>query len=228
MIRGHDVYGKEIRTPVAPGRPDRRRQTGSGEEFLKMRTTLLRSAMLTALLLSGTAVTATADGAAVTVTGAVTDTNRGPFDPEADKLFAGNDLTFDSARVFSTEDLAGLPQVTVSADFPKSGKVAVFTGPLLDDVLTAAGAAPVEDEAQVWIQAMDGYAVEVSRAELAEKGAILALSKDGKDIGIGDFGPTMIAFPRAERDDLADMPDDWWIWQVYHIAVSVDEATAGE
>jgi hypothetical protein len=26
-------------------------------------------------------------------------------------------------------------------------------------------------------------------------------------------------FPRSERDDLADMPDDWWIWQIYHIKV---------
>ena len=52
---------------------------------------------------------------------------------------------------------------------------------------------------------------------MVDKGAVVALARDGKALGIGGFGPTQIVFPRAERADLADMPDDWWIWQIYHI-----------
>ena len=50
-------------------------------------------------------------------------------------------------------------------------------------------------------------------------GAMIALMRDGRALGIGDFGPAQIVFPRAEREDLSDMPDDWWIYQVYNITV---------
>ena len=56
--------------------------------------------------------------------------------------------------------------------------------------------------------------------DLVAKGAVLALERDGKALGIGGLGPTQIVFPRAERPDLADMSDDLWnSWQIYHIKV---------
>ena len=106
-------------------------------------------------------------------------------------------------------------QTTVRADFPKGSDETAFTGPLLGDVLAAAGA----EGSMVTVRAMDGYAVEVPLAELLDKGAVVALARDGKPLGIGGFGPTQIVFPRAERPDLADMADDWWVWQIYHIDV---------
>ncbi len=151
----------------------------------------------------------------LTVTGAVGNANRGPVDPEHDKLFVFNDVAFDKAMEFDVDALAALPQATVRTDFPMGGATVAFTGPLLADVLTAAGATGET----VTIQAMDGYAVEAPRAELTDKGAVVALARDGKPLGIGNFGPTQIVFPRAERADLAEMNDDWWIWQIYHIKV---------
>ena len=91
-----------------------------------------------------------------------------------------------------------------------------FTGPALADVLSAAGASGDT----VTIQAMDGYAVEVPAADMLGAGAVLALTRDGRPLGIGDFGPTQLVFPRGEREELADMPDDWWIWQIYHVSVN--------
>ena len=58
------------------------------------------------------------------------------------------------------------------------------------------------------------------RAAWLAAGAVLALTRDGKPLGIGDFGPTQVVFPRSEREDLAAMPDDWWVWQIYHVAVN--------
>ena len=151
----------------------------------------------------------------LTVTGAVENTNRGPVDPDMDKLFAFTEVSFDNAMEFDLETLRGLPQTTVKADFPMGGDMVSFEGPLLSDVLAAAGATGET----VTVQAMDGYAVEAPLSEMVEKGAVVALARDGKPLGIGGFGPTQIVFPRAERDDLNDMNDDWWIWQIFHIKV---------
>ena len=159
---------------------------------------------------------ARADGPVlVTVTGEVGNPNRGAVDPKIDKLFALNDVEFERAMEFDLEALQKLPQATVTADFPKGEALVEFSGPLLEDVLAAAGATGDT----VMVQAMDGYAVEAPVAELVDKGAVVALARDGRPMGIGAFGPAQIVFPRAERPELADMPDDLWIWQIYHIKV---------
>jgi hypothetical protein len=171
---------------------------------------------LTAALALGAGLPVLADGPVlVTVTGAVSNTNRGAVDADVDKLFAFNDVSFSNAMEFDVEALGALPQAVIKTDFPRGGENVEFTGPLLADVLAAAGA---EGET-VTIQAMDGYAVEVPMKDMIGKGAMVALARNGKALGIGSFGPTQIVFPRSERDDLADMPDDWWIWQIYHIKV---------
>jgi hypothetical protein len=173
-------------------------------------------ASLVALVLLGTALPAAADGPVLlTVTGEVGTPNRGPVDPDYDKLFIFNDVSFDRAHEFDLADLEKLPQAEVRTDFPKGGAETEFSGPLLADVLAAAGATGKT----VTVQAMDGYALEVPLDEMVAKGAVVALERDGKPFGIGDFGPTQIVFPRAERADLKDMPDDWWIWQIYRIDV---------
>ena len=90
---------------------------------------------------------------------------------------------------------------------PRAGRRPSSAGRCSQDVLAAAGA---EGE-KVTVRAMDGYAVEVPLEEMVGKGAVVALERDGKALGIGGFGPTQIVFPRGERADLKDMPDDWWI-----------------
>ena len=171
--------------------------------------------LATALSLGAAAPALAAGPTLLTVTGEITDTNRGPVDPETDKLFIFNDVSFDKAREFDLGMLETLPQTTVHADFPKGGAEAEFTGPLLEDVLEAAGA----EGKTIMIQAMDGYAIEAPMDELVGKGAVVAIARDGKALGIGGLGPTQIVFPRADRADLADMSDDWWIWQIFHIKV---------
>jgi len=176
---------------------------------------LQRSLLATAIALAA-ALPAVADGPVlVTVTGALANTNRGPFDADYDKLFGFNEVSFDKAMEFDVDALEALPQTTVTTDFPKGGPEVTFTGPALAEVLAAAGA----QGDTVTIRAMDGYAVEAPMAEMVGKGAVVAIERDGKPLGIGSFGPTQIVFPRAERADLADMTDDWWVWQIYHINV---------
>jgi hypothetical protein len=151
----------------------------------------------------------------VTLTGTLENTNRGPMDPDWDKLFLFNNVAFEAAHAFTADDLAALPQTTVRTDFPKGGEVQEFAGVSFVDLLEAAGATGET----VFIQALDGYAAEATVSDLAEKGAILALGRNGTPLDIGGLGPAMVAYPRAEREDLAEMNDDGWVWQVFHVRV---------
>lgn len=151
----------------------------------------------------------------LTVTGNVAKPTRGAYDESNDKFFGYTEVDFSKAAQFDFAALEKLGMVTVKADFPKGRMVHEFTGPLLADVLAAAGA----EGATVTVQALDGYAVEMPLADLVAQGAVLALKRDGKPFAIGDFGPSQVVFPRADRDDLKDMPDDTWVWSVFHIRV---------
>jgi hypothetical protein len=157
-----------------------------------------------------------ADGPVLlTVTGQVGNPNRGGFDESSDKFLGFFDVEFDRAYTFTFADLKALNAVTIKADFPKGGPIHSFTGPLLADVLAAAGATG----SKVTVQALDGYAVETPLDQMIAQGAVVAYMRDGQMFGIGDFGPTQIVFARAERADLADMSDDNWIWSIFHIRV---------
>jgi len=152
----------------------------------------------------------------LSITGTVALPTRGPSDESIDKFFVYNDLQFDKATQFDFAALQVFPQVEVQADFPMGGPVYTFSGPLLGDVLRAAGA----KGSTVTIRALDGYAVEIPMQEAIDKGALVALKRDGIPFAIGDFGPTQIVFPRAERNDLSEMNDDWWVWSIYNIEVN--------
>ena len=153
----------------------------------------------------------------LTVTGNVSAPTRGVTTEEVDKFFVYSGIAFESASQFDYSRLSTLPQQNIKADFPMGNQdhIHTFTGPLLIDVIRAAGATGET----VTLTALDGYAIEVPMVELVEKGAVLSLKRDGIPYGIGDFGPAHLVFPRAERLDLAAMNDDWWIWSIYHIKV---------
>ncbi|OUS04569.1 hypothetical protein A9Q96_15735 [Rhodobacterales bacterium 52_120_T64] len=151
----------------------------------------------------------------LTVTGNVALPTRSESSEDVDRFFTYNDITFDKAAQFDVAALQAFQQASVNADFPKGGRVYLFEGPLLKDVLDSVGA---EGEA-VTIRALDGYAVDISLEDAYAAGAVVALKRDGIPFAIGDFGPTHVVFPRADRADLADMNDDWWVWSIYHINV---------
>lgn len=151
----------------------------------------------------------------LTVTGNVGLPTRSGSSEEIDKFFHFNDIAFENAAQFDYASLHALPQAIIRADFPKGGSVSSFEGPMLKDVMDSIGAVGEI----VTIRALDGYAVEIPMEEAYAAGAVVALKRDGIPFAIGDFGPTHVVFPRAERADLAEMLDDWWVWSIYHIHV---------
>lgn len=150
----------------------------------------------------------------LTISGNITNPSRGAVN-EDDKYFTYSDVSFEQAAQFDYASLLGMGMVTVNADFPMGGTVHSFEGPLLADVLAVAGAVG----ATVTIRALDGYAVDLDYAEAVANGAVVALKRDGAPFALGDYGPTHLVFPRADRADLADMNDDTWIYSIYHIHV---------
>lgn len=179
---------------------------------------LLLAAVMTAGLVLGPSVNAEdkiGGTVLLTVTGEIMNPNRGGYNPDTDKFFGYNDVEFAKAAQFDFNALQDLATVKVNADFPKGQQVYEYEGPLLVDVLAAAGATGET----VTMQALDGYAIEVPLKDLEAAGAVLALKRDGEALSIGGFGPTQIVFPRADRADLSKMPDDNWIWSIFHISV---------
>lgn len=151
----------------------------------------------------------------LTISGNIANPSRGAMNPAQDKFFAYNDVEFESAAQFDFAALQSLGFVSITADFPMDGPVYTFEGPLLVDVLDAAGARGDT----ITIRALDGFLVDLDIAAAVANGAVVAMKRDGVPFALGDFGPTQVVFPRAERADLAGMNDDTWIYSIYHINV---------
>lgn len=151
----------------------------------------------------------------LTVSGNVAKTNRGPSDEMRDVYFKHLGINFTKAVAFDRAMLTALRQHTIRTDFPMGGKVRSFTGPRLADVLAAATATGTT----ATVTGMDGYAAELSIADITRFGVILALAEAGKALGIGDYGPAWVIFPRLDTPALKGTNDDGWVWAVVSISV---------
>jgi len=150
----------------------------------------------------------------LTISGNVSNPSRGPVG-DTDKFFQYNDVEFNEAAQFDYAALQGIGMTIIKADFPMGGDVHEYQGPLLADVLAASGASG----STITVKALDGYQVDLDLDEAIANGAVIALKRDGEPFSLGDYGPTHLVFPRAERADLADMNDDTWIYSIYYIHV---------
>lgn len=163
---------------------------------------------------------AEAGPALLTVTGAVTRGNRGPFDPVRDQMMYKQKLSFAKAFAFDFAALARLPAIEIRPTLEYDGKVHVLRGPRLLDVLAAAGAA---NGSKLALRAVDGYAAAVTVSEARAMGMIVATHLDGQPMALGGLGPLWAVYdadrhaaaaakPLAER--FGNCP-----WALYHIEV---------
>lgn len=127
----------------------------------------------------------------LTVTGNVANPNRGPLDAFEDAIFAHLDVKFDKAFTFTLADLKALPQRTVTVRYEGWPRDVTATGPEIGEVLKAAGA----EGAKVLVQAVDGYAPEFTREDIARGKLVLAVEADGKPLGLGGRGPLWLLGP---------------------------------
>ena len=156
-----------------------------------------------------------AEGAVITVTGAIDNPNRGAFDEKADGFFAYHNVTFEKARTFTFAELEALGLQDFSVQYPNWPAAIAFRGPRLLDVLAAAG----WSGDKVLVQALDGYAFELDRASIEAGTFILALEADGQPLAIGGKGPAWLVFPLGSYPDQPADSDAGLVWAVFHIAV---------
>ena len=172
--------------------------------------------------LAGTDAKAAPGPALLTVTGAIGKPNRGPFDPALDQMMHKQKLSFEKAHAFDFAALARLPALAIKPTLEYDGKAHALRGPLLLDVLTAAGARPA-DSGKLVLRAVDGYAVTITPAQARAQRFIVATHLDGQPMALGGLGPLwavydadrvpeMAAKPLAERFGACP-------WALYHIEV---------
>lgn len=156
-----------------------------------------------------------ADGAALlTVSGNVATTNRGPFDAFHDGYLNYHGHVFVRAFEFNAAALDALPQQEIVADAEPWPTMLAMSGPLLADVLSAAGATGKP----LTVYAMDGYGAAMTPDQVAARPWVLATHAGGKALGIGGRGPLWLVYDTAARKATAQ-EEAAWIWSVFHIVV---------
>ena len=149
----------------------------------------------------------------LTVGGMIGNSNRGPLDPNRDSQLARQKINFKSAYEFDRAMLLALEQGTVTVQPPD--KPATFSGPLLRDVLGAVEAARVK----LTITALNGYRGWLAAEDVASSDWIMALTQDGKPLGLGQQGPIWILNTRKDDERAGDDDRGHWVWGVFYIQV---------
>lgn len=182
----------------------------------------LAGAALPALPSASAATPALRGPALLTVTGAIAQPNRGPFDPVSDQMMHKQKLSFDKAHAFDFAALLALPAFTIRPTLEYDGKQHLLRGPALLDVVKAAGAS-LGDSGKLVLRAVDGYAATVTMAQARAQRTIVATHMDGAPMALGGLGPLWAIYDADKVPDMAakPLPERFGAcpWALYHIEV---------
>jgi hypothetical protein len=157
----------------------------------------------------------------LTVTGAIGKRNRGPFDPALDQMMHKQKLAFTQAFTFDFAALGAMPAVTIRPTLEYDGKVHALKGPLLMDVIKAAGAKL--EAGALTLRAVDGFAVDLPVEAARRQRFIVATHLDGKPMALGGLGPLWAVIDADRIAELAAKPVNERFgqcpWALYHIDV---------
>jgi len=191
---------------------------------MKKRNFLAAAALAPAALPS--VVQAAGNGASgspalLTVTGAITKTNRGPLDSVRDIMMARQKIAFEKAHAFEFATLTAMPAVTIKPTIEYDKKPHTLRGPLLADVLKACGV--TGDAGKLAMRAVDGYSPTISIADARKYRFIVATHLDGKPMPLGGLGPLWAVYDADRFPDMAAKTLEQRFaqcpWALYHIEV---------
>lgn len=158
----------------------------------------------------------------LTVTGAIGRGNRGAIDPALDQMMVKHKIRFDKAQVFDFAGLLAMPAVTIRPTLEYDGKPHTLKGPLLADVVQAAGAGGA-DGTRLMLRAVDGYAAALGLADARKYRYIVATHLDGAPMPLGGLGPLWAVYDADRFADMAAKPlGDRFAacpWGFYHLDV---------
>jgi hypothetical protein len=160
--------------------------------------------------------------ALLSVTGAITRGNRGPLDPALDQMMKKQGVRFEKGHVFDFAALTALPSVTIRPTLEYDGKTHSLRGPLLTDVLKAAGVR-ADHAGNLVLRAIDGYAPAISIADARKYRFIVATHLDDKPMPLGGLGPLWAVYDADRFADMAARPVNERFgncpWGLYHVDV---------
>lgn len=142
-----------------------------------------------------------------------------PFSPAkgpALLTITGNISQFNQGKnlLLDRETLLSFPQKTIKTATLWTDGESTFTGPLMKDVLNAAG----NSAASISAIAINEYSIEIPVADINNYSVIFALKKDGKTLSVRDKGPIWVIYPWSDHDELKQ--DKYYsrsIWQLKKI-----------
>lgn len=141
----------------------------------------------------------------LTLGGAIGSVNRGPIDPVRDQLMVKHKVSFEKAHVFDFAAITMLPAVTIKPTLEYDGKPHTLKGPLLTDVVRAAGG-PTADGTRLMMRAVDGYVVPLTLADARKYRFIVATHLDGAAMPLGGLGPLWAVYEPDRFPDMAAKP----------------------
>jgi len=160
--------------------------------------------------------------ALLTITGAVGKTNRGKLDPVKDQMMHKQKVAFERAYAFDFAAIAALPAVTIKPTLEYDGKPHTLSGPLLLDVVQAAGA-KLNDDSKLLLRAVDGYVAGVTMAQARAQRYIVATHLDGATMPLGGLGPLWAIYDADKVPGMAakPLPERFGAcpWALYHIEI---------
>lgn len=159
----------------------------------------------------------------LTLSGAITQPNRGALDPVVDQMMGKHGIRFTEARTFSATDLQRLPSVRIQPTLEYDGQRHTLEGPLLTSVLAVAGVRPGDGSVQMVLRAVDGYNVAVSLADAQAWRMVIATRIDGVPMALGGLGPQWAVYDADRLEAFKDKPlkERFGVcpWGLYHIDV---------
>jgi len=158
----------------------------------------------------------------LTITGAISRSNRGPFNPALDQLMHKQQVTFDRAYVFDYAAITALPSVSIKPTIEYDGKRHELRGPALSTVISETGA-HASNGTKLLVRALDGYAVVIDMPTLQHYNFIVATHLDDLPLPLGGLGPLWVVYDADRHTDMAGKPLNQRFvlcpWGVYHIEV---------
>jgi hypothetical protein len=110
-------------------------------------------------------------------------------------------LTVGKGATFDMATLARMKQHTIRTATPWYDRTREFTGPLLRDVLSAAGV-PADVRGMARFVALNDYRVEIPLEDAREHDVIVARLLDGQPMSVRQKGPLFVMYPFDDKPAL--------------------------
>lgn len=111
------------------------------------------------------------------------------------KLLGADPAKQDGTALFDAAMLAALPQHSITTHTPWHKGAPKFTGPLLRDVLAAAGVTPSSKGQLIDVLALNDYKVTLPLDDALRFDVVLARLMDDLPMALRDKGPLFIIYP---------------------------------